>query len=111
MGNFEQSVARTHRHGQERPTTFVFLIAQRESGRPTIDRLIRNAIAKRKEVIDVITSSRFANNILREKGSGIDPEAAAIIEGIIVGNENSSLQEEAISDALSFFGGGNNEED
>ena len=87
LGNFEQSVARTHRHGQERPTTFVFLIAQRESGRPTIDRLIRNAIAKRKEVIDVITSSRFANNILREKGSGIDPEAAAIIEEIFMGHE------------------------
>lgn len=85
LGNFEQSVARTHRHGQGRPTTFVFLIAQRESGRPTIDRLIRNAIAKRKEVIDVITSSRFANNILREKGSGIDPEAAAIIEEIFMG--------------------------
>ena len=94
LGNFEQSVARTHRHGQERPTTFVFLIAQRESGRPTIDKLICNAIAKRKAVIDDITSRRGAIqggcdrygmvNVLKEKVKGMDPEAAAIIEGIIM---------------------------
>jgi SNF2 family DNA or RNA helicase len=49
LADYEQSLARSHRPGQERPVTYVHVIAQR-----TIDQQIYRALKKKRHVIDEI---------------------------------------------------------
>jgi SNF2 family DNA or RNA helicase len=49
LGDHEQSRARLHRHGQQRPVTFVYLLAE-----DTIDRAVLGALRDRRNVITTI---------------------------------------------------------
>jgi len=59
LGNYEQSRARVHRPGQERPVTYIHLVA-----RHTIDETIRKALERKAEVV------RHVVDELRGIGSG-----------------------------------------
>lgn len=49
MGDYEQSIARTHRPGQTRPVRFIHLTAQ-----GTIDEAIYAALEKKKQAVDLV---------------------------------------------------------
>jgi len=49
MGNYEQSLARVHRPGQERPVTYVHLLAEN-----TIDVVVRKALRDKKNVVESV---------------------------------------------------------
>jgi SNF2 family DNA or RNA helicase len=49
LGEFEQSLARTHRPGQTRPVTYIHLIAE-----GTVDRKVYNALRDKREVVESI---------------------------------------------------------
>jgi len=49
LGDFEQSVARLHRKGQERPVRIYHLVAE-----GTVDRAVYGALRKRKEVVESV---------------------------------------------------------
>jgi SNF2 family DNA or RNA helicase len=49
LGNYEQSLARVHRPGQDRNVTYIHLVAK-----GTIDETINKALAQRKDVVEAI---------------------------------------------------------
>lgn len=49
LGDYQQSLARIHRPGQERNTTFIHLIAEN-----TVDEKVEAALQKKKDIIDYI---------------------------------------------------------
>lgn len=49
MGRYDQALARVHRPGQDRPVTYVHLIAE-----ATVDRLVRRALDSRRLVVEDI---------------------------------------------------------
>lgn len=53
--DFQQSLARTRRSGQTRPTMFIHLVAE-----GTIDERIYAALAEKKEVVDYILETEFS---------------------------------------------------
>jgi SNF2 family DNA or RNA helicase len=85
LGDYEQSLARVHRPGQTRPVTYVHLVA---SG--TVDEAVYFALDKRREVV------------------------RSVLTGIVSGpNERAAIadmQNEAVNDALSIFGFGEDDE-
>jgi SNF2 family DNA or RNA helicase len=66
LGNYDQSRARVHRPGQERPVTYVHLVA-----RGTVDQTIRKALERKADIV------RFVIDELRgvEHGRGIGAQA------------------------------------
>ncbi|MEM9354464.1 MAG: DEAD/DEAH box helicase [Planctomycetota bacterium] len=52
LGDFEQSVARLHRPGQERPVTFYHLLAEN-----TVDERVYQALDKRRDVVESVLHS------------------------------------------------------
>lgn len=49
LGDYEQSLARVHRPGQEHPVTYYHLVAE-----GTVDRRVINALTKRRDVVESI---------------------------------------------------------
>ena len=49
LGDYEQSLARVHRPGQEHPVTYYHLVAE-----GTVDRRVVNALTKRRDVVESI---------------------------------------------------------
>jgi SNF2 family DNA or RNA helicase len=49
LGNHEQARGRVRRPGQTRPVTYIYLVA-----RGTVDRKVREALAKKKDVVDYV---------------------------------------------------------
>jgi SNF2 family DNA or RNA helicase len=60
MGEYDQSLARTHRHGQDRSVTYVHLLV-----RDSIDEKIREALSQRAQLIEgALTQSKINDIIL-----------------------------------------------
>ena len=53
LGEYQQSLARVHRPGQERPVTYIHLIA-----RGTVDQQVHNALQRRESVIEAVLHGR-----------------------------------------------------
>jgi len=59
MGEYDQSLSRSHRHGQERPVFYIHLLM-----RDSVDEKIRAALAKRAELIDTTLSQSEFNEMI-----------------------------------------------
>ena len=59
LGDYDQSLARVHRPGQQRPTTYIHLVAQ-----GTVDEAVQRALDERREVVaavlDMLAESRLS---------------------------------------------------
>lgn len=59
LGDYDQSLARTHRPGQTRPVTYFHLIATLPDGESTVDQTVYDALSQKRNVVQAVLERRY----------------------------------------------------
>lgn len=59
LGDYDQSLARTHRPGQTRPVTYFHLLADLPDGESTVDQTVYDALSQKRNVVQSVLERRY----------------------------------------------------